>query len=335
MNSSISTSDAAWSRTLRRYAAACVLLAGIAATLLIGLDPYDTGRFQLFRSFGVPLFGQRLTGASLARNPSVEAAIIGNSTVQLLDPARLTEMTALKFVSLAVPGTGPLEQLAIGEWFLHQHRAVDGKPAKAVVVGLDQSWCRADGRLDIANPFPFWLYGDGALDYVRNMMRLKTFEAIARKLKVMIGRDAPLRADGYRDYDTGHHWDAAEVAARLAEIPEPAPMPDRVTFAAAPLLVDWLQALPPGATAVLVFVPRHHNALPAPGSHGERLLALCKAAYRGLAAARPHTIVLDWLVGNELSRDDRGFWDLVHFRQPIARLLEGSIAAAIRGEPAE
>jgi hypothetical protein len=339
MSSSISSSEPlsrplAWRRALRRYVEACLLLPLAVAALLTALDPYDSGVLGIFDGYGVPQFGPRLTNASIARRAEVQSAIIGNSTSQLLDPARLTGLTGLRFVSLTIPGTGPVEQLAVAHWLVDHHAPAGANPLRALVIGLDASWC-GNQPLTPLNPFPFWLYSGSRLRYLANLISLKGLEAMWRKVMLLMRLEPPLRPDGYRDYDTGHHWDAADVAARLAEMPAAALMPEQMEFAAASRLADLLAALPSDATVVLLFVPRHHNALPPPSSDGARLLAACKAAYRDLAAARPHTAVLDWLVDGELARDDKSFWDLLHFRQPVARQLEQSIAAAIRNPAAE
>ena len=58
MNSSISISEpAAWRRHLRRYLLALGLAAGLLLAGLLALDPYDSGRFALVPTVGVPAFG--------------------------------------------------------------------------------------------------------------------------------------------------------------------------------------------------------------------------------------------------------------------------------------
>src|SRR5258707_13324971 len=113
MSSSISISEpAGWRRVLWAYPVACLLMAALTAVAIAVLHPYDTGRFALFKSYGVPGFGQRFVAASLARAPDTQAAILGNSTMQLIDPGRLTEQTGWRFVSLTMTYTGPVEQIA-------------------------------------------------------------------------------------------------------------------------------------------------------------------------------------------------------------------------------
>src|SRR5690242_7716763 len=157
MNSSISASEPRrWRRLLALYLASVLALGGITAALMLALDPYDTGRFSLFSEVGVPNFGPRLTAASRARRQEMDTAIIGNSTIQLIDPARLSSQSGRRAVSLTIPGTGPTEQLVIARYFLDHHRA---SRLHALVFGIDGTWCAA--RLVLLNPFPFWLY-DGS-----------------------------------------------------------------------------------------------------------------------------------------------------------------------------
>src|SRR6476620_4503614 len=101
MNLSTSISEPLhWRRLLRRYVASTLIVGAAVMGLLLTLDPYDTGRFSLLPAHGVANFGQRLAFASVARRPDVDAAIIGNSTIQLIDPARLSRLIGHNVVSL-------------------------------------------------------------------------------------------------------------------------------------------------------------------------------------------------------------------------------------------
>ena len=186
----------------------------------------------------------------------------------------------------------------------------------------------------MSNPFPFWLYSDSTLEYALKLMRYQSFEAAWRKVKVMLGRDAPARADGYHDYDTGHVWDGE----LLRQLPPPAPGPPEpplslADFTAAQLMQQFLARLDDSTQVVLLFLPRYGKTMPPPGSAAALHQAECKAAFRTVAAARPRTAVLDWLVDSPLVRRDENFWDGVHYRAAIARLLEDAIAGALAGMP--
>ena len=304
MSSSISVSEAReWRRLLRRYAVATAASAAIAAALILFLDPYDTGMLTALPSRGVPDFGQRLAFASLARQAEFDTAVFGNSTIQLLDPARLSALSGRKVVSLAVPGTGPLEQLAIADFFRRQHR---GQRQLDLVFGLDPSWCTTADPIPLAYPFPFWLYAPSRLGYAINMMRYKSIEAAWRKAKLLIGRDRAARADGYHDYDTGHVWRVWNTDPAASDDAAEPPL-GAGDFTAPPLLRTLMARLDPGTRIILVFVPRHESALPPPGSIAAERLAACKAAYNAVAQARPGTLILDFQRDTAMVRDPENF----------------------------
>ena len=77
-----------------------------AVAIAYAIDPYDRGSLAAFEGRGVRVQGPRTATASRGRDPAFDAAIVGNSHVQLLSPERLTRATRASFVSLATPGTG-------------------------------------------------------------------------------------------------------------------------------------------------------------------------------------------------------------------------------------
>lgn len=273
-----------------------------------------------------------MAAASLGRQPGTPAAIVGNSTIQLVDPAELTAATGIGFVSLTVAGAGPLEQIAVARWFESQHASERGHKVQALVFGLDKSWCRDDGRLEPINPFPFWLVSDSSLDYLTGMMRLETFGGLGRKLEVMLGWLKPPRADGYHDYDKGQARNPDGLRREFAIDAFYAPPMGKAEFAALPKLWTILEALPASATAVLVFVPRHASSLPVSESAEARNETLCKQAFRSLAAKREKTAFVDLLQNDAMSRTDDNFFDQIHYRHSVAHAVAIAIAAALREE---
>jgi hypothetical protein len=324
MSSSISISERRrWRRLLWRYAASTLVIGAALAAGLLALDPYDTGRFSVLPAHGVANFGQRLAFASVARRPDIDTAIVGNSTSQLIDPARLTGLTGHKTVSLAVPGTGPVEQLVLADYFRRHHQ---GSADLAIVFGLDQSWCSTARPITPSHPFPFWLYSADRFHYVVNMMRYKTIEAAARRLKLLVGLERPARADGYHDYDSGKVWHAPESAESPASGASPAPVSASVAFTAVPMLGRFLARLDPGARIVLLIPPRYIGAIPAPGTAAAAELDACKDAYRRLAETRRNTWMLDFLVDSRFTRREDDFWDTIHYRGAVARAIEDRLA---------
>lgn len=305
-------------------------MAVLTLGLIVVVDPYDTGRFALLDGYGVPDFNQRLTAASLGRAPDTEAAIVGNSTIQLLAPARLLEQTGWRFVSLAMMQSGPIAQLAVARWLVRHHDG-KGEPAlKALVIGLDKTWCQADGKIDTQRPFPHWLYSDSTLDYVVALFNMRSVEAAIRKLKVISGAEPRLRPDGYRNLELLLANDGPAVAADLDASFRAVAASGTGNFAAARMLWEFVPAVPATTILVLVFVPHYAADLPLPETAASHEIEQCKAAYQEIAANRPNTVILDYLKVNELTSDRRNFWDRLHYRMPIARLIETDIATALR-----
>ncbi len=325
-----------WTRycLLLLIATALATLALYAAALAI--DPYDTGRFALIHRQGVPLYGQRMADASRGRDPQFDSAVIGNSTIQLLDPSRLDAGLGGSFVSLAIPGTGPYEQLAVLGWFLRHHQG----SVRTVIIGMDAAWCdspRIFGPAGESYPFPVWLYAEQPWSYLNHMFSYKSLEAGFRRLRVVRGQMPTARADGYNDYEAGKTYDPNAARTRMVNggvendqaedaAPAPAPPPggDRPEFAA---LAAMLDGLPDGVYVALVFPPREVSSLPPPGSEGASLVAACKSRAQDLAQSHSNIRVVNFLKDGAISRPEN-FWDGIHYRGDVARQIEDAVARA-------
>jgi hypothetical protein len=274
--------------------------------------------------------GPRTAGASRGRDPAFNAAIIGNSHVQLLSPERLDALTGLFFVQLTVPATGPKEQLVLIDWFMRHHPG-----ARAIVIGADDRWCTADPALPNAKPFPSWLYSRDALEYARGLLRYGVLEELAQRFRyVFSARPARARPDGYWDYEL--HYQA------LGFDRDPAlrhRLERRVTgsyianatgrFPAAARLRQVAESLPPQTAIVVVFPPIFAQLLPAPGSPGDLADEACKAALAEAAASRGNGAVVDWRRERPETQNPAWFFDQTHYRHPIAELVEKDVARSI------
>lgn len=336
-----------WSRFLRTFFGALAFGVCCVYAAIFVIDPYDSGRLTPLNVHGIPgAMPPTYMAASRGRDPAYDSALIGNSTIQLIQPARLDKLDApRRFVQLSVPGSGPSEQLAIIDWFARHH---DHHPA-AVVIGIDHHsdgrWCRAGvgpSRTDLRNPFPFWLYDRDTLPYVGNMLRTSTANAALYRLVVLLGKRPPAARDGYDDYDTTRVYDAEAARNRIrAHIPPPssdadAPAPPQPIPQSFPS-IDALRAalageFSPATRKIVVLLPVNAATIPTLGSVRGRELVGCRRALHELAAAVPNTVFLDFMIDTPLTREDDLFWDDVHYRQPIAQLLEAAIARADAGE---
>jgi hypothetical protein len=151
----------AWRHFSRAFALTGVALVILLLGTVYVLDPFDTGRPGVFSNPGVRRQGPRTAGASRGRDPAFNAAIIGNSHVQLLSPERLNALTGLSFLQLSIIATGPKEHLPVLDWFMLQH-----PEARALVIGADRLWCEPELASWNNAPFPFWLYSRSSLEYL-------------------------------------------------------------------------------------------------------------------------------------------------------------------------
>lgn len=322
-------SAARWAGFVRTFAvtAAAALFGTLALAFLI--DPYDTGRTPLALREGVRPQGPRTAAASRGRDPAFSAAIFGNSHVQLLSPEALQAGTGIPFVSLIAPASGPKESLVLIDWFLRNRRA----PARAVIVGIDHLWCTANPAMPNDKPFPFWLYSRDRADYLVGLLRFDVLEEFQRRIVYLTtGRGERARRDGYWDYEPnytamGYDRDPGKRAA--LERPGESGGGNATGPYPAAAALEALMNASPGTALILLRPPVYHKVLPLPGSADARADAGCRDAFAALAARRPRTALIDWRSDRPELHDPNQFFDQTHYRQPIARLVEADIAAAL------
>jgi hypothetical protein len=297
---------------------------GLVYAALLVIDPYDTGRFPTFMSSGVVDEGQRTSNASHGRDPRFTAAVIGNSRGQMLDPAKLSDLTGMDFVQLTTPASGPVEQMTMLRYFMAYHRKID-----AIILTIDERWCGHDQSLPIILPFPFWLYR-GNLEYLGHVLSTRALTFTARRIKMELGLVPADDARGYQDYETGHYRNFRPGRLQPAEPPAVAPLD--APFAGFEILDPVLAELPATTHVVFLMSPVYQVWLDELAPQMVADLPRCKAEVAARAAARPNTSFLDYFVESEISHDAENFMDTQHFRLNVARLLEARIAEAVKGE---
>lgn len=332
MNSSTSSSDAPvpagradarWRSVLLWLGALVVILPTVLLGALAAVDPYDTGRYSVLAARGVAAQGPRTANASRGRDPAFNAAIIGNSRMQLVSPQRLDRLTGLRFVSLTVPGTDSIEQVALLRWFASHRDA----PA-AVVVGVDAFTC-GDGIGRGRTPFPHWLYAGDGRTYLAGLFRLDAAEAAIGRLAMLAGRRPAAGRDGAWDYEEGRQWTPALGEALRRAPPEPLAVTTG-PFPMLELLADAVDALPAATRVIYALPPVFARLLPAPGSLHDRASGACRDRLAMRAAARPGAAIADLRLDSPQTRDPAAFWDATHYGRALAEQLEALIAARLR-----
>jgi len=318
------TTRLAWRRWLVVFCATYFGLGALLFVLLLAVDPYDTGRFPNFGFVGIGDRSPRTAHASRGRDPHFNATVIGNSTGQILDPYRLSRETGLRFTQLTIPATGPREQLVIMRWVIAHHPSYG-----AFVIVTDPSWCSPDANLPLIYPFPFWLYR-GDLEYLANVLSSKALDRVLYRIEIALGLMQPVDPVGYSDYLVGK---------QPVFVPEPPPPPEDLGDIQLPPPLPWigelrtfLSALPEGVRVVLAMPPVYYTSLAPPGSKQAALMDACKAALAKVVSTRPGSGFLDFRVDTAATRDATDFADKVHYREKLARYMEGRISALLRSD---
>lgn len=297
----------------------------LAVAALLALDPYDTGRHGLFGRVGPHPGGAWRVNASRAADPAFNAAVIGNSRMQMLQPWTLDALTGLRFVNLAVPGSAPEEMRLVALAFLRNHPQTG-----ALVMGVDEWWC--EPQLRSREKFPAWLYSDDPVAYFTGLLRWQSLEMIPRRLARLLGRSPAARPDGYEDY-TVHYarLTGAERAQRRMQDgsgPWDSDNPG-ARFPAVAVLADILAAAPAGAPVALVWPPTHVSRLPQPGSPAATTAALCRKALAEAAERRGRVVFVDWGGDLPVNRDSRNFHDETHYVRAVAERLSAAVGEAL------
>lgn len=323
--------------TWRRFAVIFCLgsfgfLFGLVALMYL-VDPFDTGRSPFRLKEGVPQQGPRTANVSRGRDQRYNSAVIGNSRVQMIDPAALTDKTGIPFVALVVQGSLPKEQLATWDWFM-AHRK---DPPKVMVLGIDGVWCTDDLSKQV-NPFPYWLYSLGPMDYLRGLFRSSTLGGLRNYFVYLIGRKPQARPDGFWDYDTIYGTGTPEQKAdMLKKLEAPQGTADvnlGSHFPAATAIAERLAQLPADTVVVMVRPPVYITGLPEPGTREADAEGVCLDVFKRLAAGRPNTHIIDWRMDRPEIRDPGAFYDHTHYGKALAMRLEGEIAALVTGAQA-
>lgn len=318
-----------WTGFTRVLLLTCALAFAAIYGALLAIDPYDTGRTGLIKARSVhdqyPFTGN----VSRARDGRFDAAIFGNSHVQLLQPERLDRLTDLRFVQLTMPATWPSDHLDSLRWFLANRTS----PPRALLVGVDHFWCLPEARN--SDRFPAWLYSDRLLTYLAGLARYRSVEVAMARLKFLRSGRPGIRPDGYWDYAPLYRQNGLEdpeASRRRLAAPIFFPINETGRFPVVDRLRSMLAALPAETEVVLVWPPMYRTALPQADTPGGRTEAACRSAFEAAAAARPRTAFVDLL--RSRPDDAAGFYDHDHVRHGPAIEIERKVAetfGALRG----
>ncbi len=326
-----------WSRYIRVLLATVVALGAMVYGFILLLDPYMDVPFSPSLPRAPVSTNQRFAYPALARLQVYDSAVVGTSTMRLLDPRQLDAKLGTRFVNLAMNSATPYEQARILEVFLRHH-----PQPRLVLLGNDGSWCNRDP--EPANytfrAFPEWMYDDDRWNDLLYLFNDKALEDAVRMLELLRGRrEAKYRLDGYRDF-TRHfgRYDPHAVHKRLyrggrardaSTDTEPSLGHPDWQYPWLPRLHALLASVPATTSIVLIYPPVHRHYLANMGAN----IAECKGRSAALLADLPNLRTLDYMRVSALTSRDDNFWDAVHTTAEVARLIETDVAAVTDGQP--
>jgi hypothetical protein len=327
----------AWRRFCAFFLAAALGAIAVIYAFVAIVDPFNI--LPLSPDFNRPPVSTnaRFAFPALARSPEFDSALFGTSTSRLLRPAVLNQIFDAKFVNLAMNDSTAYEQTRILQVFARAHPA-----AKVIAIGLDIRWCETGDAVAKLTPraFPEWMYEENLWQGYRELLNLYTIEAAGQMFGTLTGlKRERYGRDGYTSFvPPDSQYDRAKVAANMAKsgvtIPGGAHTGSPSTWRFP--THEWLQAnldlFPDTTKKILFFVPYNHHIQTAPGGDGADIWAECKRRVAAMAAARPNTLAVDFLMDSPITADDDNYWDALHYRTGIADRLARDLAAAWRGK---
>lgn len=323
-------------RFMRLLLGTSAAFAAAVYVFIVVLDPYQDVPFAPVLTRAPVSTNQRFAYPALARDPLFDSAIIGDSTVRLLDPERLGAATGARFVTLAMNSATAYEQSRVHGLFAAGHRA-----ARYLVVGIDGVWCQREASADYTfRAFPEWMYDDNRWNDLWYLFNDKALEDAVRMLELVNGRRAPrYRRDGYADFTRGF---GAYSRARAEHRIYGGPVYPYAKHAALPQTAhpDWhypqldvlaamLARHSPATRIALVFVPLHAHFLASSADN----FAECKGRVVQRFGGATTIALLDYMYASPLTTTDSNYWDNLHYTAAVARLLESDIAAALGARP--
>ncbi|WP_262269149.1 hypothetical protein [Microvirga yunnanensis] len=219
--------------------------------------------------------------------------------------------------------------MTVLDWFMRHH----ADSAEALVISLNRdTWCTQDPKRIGQSPFPFWRFSTSHLEYLGGLVSVSSLEQAGRRLGIIRNTKAQSAADGYWDYEPFYAGKMADPR-RLEDLYTRGSDQSgnlNATYPAADLLGQKLQALPADLSVVLVFPPVFTAKQPQPSTPRYAAEQACRKRFSDLALQRPNTAIVDWWLDRPGMTGPELFIDQIHYRHPVARVLEEEIATALQ-----
>lgn len=317
-------------------------LGALIYLIVLLVDPYATVWFSPPLARAPVDSNQRFSYPAVARDSRFDSAVIGTSTTRMLRPALLEEAFGGQFANLSLNSGTAHEQRELLDLFTRHHKVI-----KTILIGVDTIWCeRQDEYTRFTHrPFPPWMYDEDRWNDLLHLFNLRTIEQTGKQIAWLLGiRDSSFDVNGFRaflpppeEYNLerarGHIYGngprrpvgPVEPAVTVAEDERRG-----WTYASHAALAAMLAALPRDTTKVLMLVPYHHMAQPAPGSLADLQWQECKRRLGTIAAGLENAHIVDFMFRSDITIRDENYWDVLHYGADVADKLPGWLAEAVR-----
>ena len=327
-----------WKKILK--AAFCML--GFIYLFVLLVDPYDTIEISLPLDREPIVSNQRYSYPAIAQKSHHDSAIIGTSTIRLLNPSQLNPLFQSSFVNLAMNSPTAYEQLKIFELFRRTHENI-----KYVIFGIDETWCDANANPDkfTFRPFPPWLYDNSEFNDYLYLLSGRGLENSVRMIEYWLGkRKAKFSGDGYDVFvgDDGRYdlnkainniYGNNEQKSILEEkVRNNDFQIDRNAKYKFPVQEMYLSkmgnSLSDETVKIFMFVPYHVKNY----YSKINIFEACKKEIVDLASSYRNSYVIDFMFPSGITTEDSNYWDVLHYRIGIADMLPRLIDKAMAGE---
>ncbi|WP_293808186.1 hypothetical protein [uncultured Bosea sp.] len=337
----------AWIKWSRWFVGAAAAGAGLLFAFVAILDPFGMRVHAGQAPRPIMDINQRFMYPQLVRSGRFDAAVIGTSTMRLLDPQVLSRGLDARFVNLAMNAATPWEQMQMA-WLFREHV---GAP-KRVIWGIDTTWCEADatdeGKRLTPRPVPAWLSREVGWSDWPKLLNLTNLEIAGRLMAQRLGWSRErIRGDGYEVFTPPEAtYDLARARSHIyashgGTVSDLSPLspPAAVTptesaawrFPALSWLEESIAAFPKTTQVMLVLPPAHLAAYPREGSAAWQRYAGCKVEIAALAHRHGATVV-DYAHASPITSQDANYWDPLHFRLAIAARFGAELARIGKGD---
>ena len=343
VNSSISNSDALWKRFFKILIISLMGLFAAGYLFILIVDPYGMLPISFDFDRGPITSEQRYFYPSLAKKSQFDSAIIGSSTIRLLNPKDLDPLLKSKFVNLAMNAASVFEQEAIFNIFLRYHPY-----PKTVIFDVDHVYFDNNNyakHIGAVKPehFPEWMYDENPFNDLLPY-NWRTMQITIKQFKCITGmRPSKFRVDGYQDYTKkmfSHDIDHIRKIIYGSKTPKrkkPVEPPIQATpeliksfkFPAIKHLDRMLSQLPESTLKIVIIPPFHIYHQATPGSEDAVKWNEFKHRVANLVCRYQNALLLDFMIKSPITTKDENYFDQAHYTVAVAKEISHWIAKEV------